>query len=126
VSATSTADDSTSNSLTTNSLIQRFKEDCDLRDMATTMDYVYRTKAYCVFLESKGKNPLIANREDLRAYLAHLKSKGLKFRTIDAIYTSLSALYEFLIIEGLVEYNPVLPFRKYYLRRKTAIQKPAS
>jgi integrase/recombinase XerD len=33
------------------------------------------------------------------------------------IYTSLSAFYEFLIIEELVEYNPILPFRKYYLRR---------
>ena len=41
----------------------------------------------------------------------------MKFRTIDRIYTCLSAFYEFLIIEGLVEYNPILPFRKYYLRR---------
>jgi integrase/recombinase XerD len=85
--------------------------------MVTTMDYVYRTRAYCAFLETRGKNPLKADRNDLRDFLAHLKAKGLKFRTIDAIYTSLSAFYEFLIIEGLVEYNPVLPFRKYYLRR---------
>jgi integrase/recombinase XerD len=41
----------------------------------------------------------------------------LKIATIEGIYTSLSAFYEFLIIEGLVEYNPILPFRKYYLRR---------
>ena len=98
-------------------LIERFHNDCNLRDMVTTMDYVYRTRAYCAFLEKRGKNPLNADRDDLRAFLAHLKAKGLKFRTIDAIYTSLSAFYEFLIIEGLVEYNPVLPFRKYYLRR---------
>jgi len=29
----------------------------------------------------------------------------------------LSAFYEFSIVEELVEYNPILPFRKYYLRR---------
>ena len=101
----------------TSDLIERFHNDCNLRDMVTTMDYVYRTRAYCAFLETRGKNPLNADRDDLRDFLAHLKAKGLKFRTIDAIYTSLSAFYEFLIIEGLVEYNPVLPFRKYYLRR---------
>lgn len=101
----------------TSDLIERFHNDCNLRDMVTTMDYVYRTRAYCAFLETRGKNPLKADRNDLRDFLAHLKAKGLKFRTIDAIYTSLSAFYEFLIIEGLVEYNPVLPFRKYYLRR---------
>jgi len=101
----------------TSDLIERFQSDCNLRDMVTTMDYVYRTRAYCAFLETRGKNPLKADRNDLRDFLAHLKAKGLKFRTIDAIYTSLSAFYEFLIIEGLVEYNPVLPFRKYYLRR---------
>jgi len=101
----------------TSDLIERFQNDCNLRDMVTTMDYVYRTKAYCDFLEGRGKNPLIADKNDLRAFLAHLKAKGLKFRTIDAIYTSLSAFFEFLMIEELVEYNPVPPFRKYYLRR---------
>jgi integrase/recombinase XerD len=100
-----------------NDLIQRFHEDCNLRGMVTTMDYVYRTKAYCTFLEARGKNPLNADRDDLRAFLAHLKNKGLKSRTIEGIYTNLSAFYGFLIIEGLVEYNPILPFRKYYLRR---------
>jgi integrase/recombinase XerD len=85
--------------------------------MVTAIDYVYRAKAYCTFLEARGKNPLNADRDDLRAFLAHLKNKGLKSRTIEGIYTNLSAFYGFLIIEGLVEYNPILPFRKYYLRR---------
>ena len=100
-----------------NNLVQRFHEDCNLRGMVTAIDYVYRAKAYCTFLEARGKNPLNADRDDLRAFLAHLKNKGLKSRTIEGIYTNLSAFYGFLIIEGLVEYNPILPFRKYYLRR---------
>jgi integrase/recombinase XerD len=100
-----------------NDLVRRFHEDCNLRGMVSTMDYIYRAKEYCTFLEAKGKNPMTADRDDLRAFLVKLKSRGLKFKTIDRIYSCLSAFYEFLIIEGLVEYNPILPFRKYYLRR---------
>jgi integrase/recombinase XerD len=100
-----------------NELIQRFHEDCNLRGMVSTMDYIYRANEYCAFLEAKGKNPLTADRDDLRAFLSRLKERGLKFKTIDRIYSCLSAFYEFLIIEGLVEYNPIHPFRKYYLRR---------
>jgi integrase/recombinase XerD len=98
-------------------LVGRFHEDCNLHGMVSTMDYIYRAKEYCAFLETRGKNPLTADRDDLRAFLAQLKARGLKFRTIDRIYSCLSAFYEFLIIEELVEYNPILPFRKYYLRR---------
>ena len=98
-------------------LVARFHEDCNLRGMVSTMDYIYRAKEYCAFLEARGKNPLTSDREDLRAFLAQLKTRGLKFKTIDRIHTCLSGFYEFLIIEGLVEYNPILPFRKYYLRR---------
>lgn len=107
----------TSTNIDTNDLIQRFHEDCTLRGMVSTMDYIYRANEYCAFLEARGKNPLNADRDDLKAFLAQLKSRGLKFKTIDRIYSCLSAFYEFLIIEGLVEYNPILPFRKYYLRR---------
>jgi integrase/recombinase XerD len=85
--------------------------------MVSTMDYIYRANEYCAFLETRGKNPLTADRDDLRAFLSRLKERGLKFKTIDRIYSCLSAFYEFLIIDGLVEYNPILPFRKYYLRR---------
>jgi len=98
-------------------LIQRFHEDCNLRGMVSAMDYVYRAKEYCTFLEARGKDPLTADRDDLRAFLAQLKSRGLKSKTIDRIYSCLSAFYEFLMIDELVEYNPILPFRKYYLRR---------
>jgi integrase/recombinase XerD len=98
-------------------LIGRFHADCTLRGMVSTMDYIYRAKEYCTFLDARGKNPLNVDRDDLRAFLTQLKARGLKFKTIDRIYSCLSAFYEFLIIEGLVEYNPILPFRKYYLRR---------
>ena len=108
---------STATSTKPKDLLDRFHADCNLRGMVTTMDYIYRTKAYCAFLETREKTPMNVDRDDLRAFLAQLKDKGLKFSTIEVIYTCLSAFYEFLIIEELVEYNPILPFRKYYLRR---------
>lgn len=108
---------STAMNTNANDLVERFHEDCNLRGMVSVMDYIYRAKEYCVFLEARSKNPLTADRDDLRAFLSQLKGRGLKFKTIDRIYSCLSAFYEFLIIEGLVEYNPILPFRKYYLRR---------
>jgi integrase/recombinase XerD len=110
--ATSTTDDNNASNL-----IQRFQEDCELRGMVSTIDYVYRVKEYCAFLEARGKNPLNANRDDLRAFLAQLKTRELKFETIKGFFTSLSAFYEFLIMDGQVEFNPILPFRKYYLLR---------
>ena len=98
-------------------LIKRFHQDCDLRGLASTMDYIYRTKEFCAFLDARDKNPLNATGDDLKAFLAHLKDRGIKFKTIDRIFSCLSAFYEFLIVEVFVEYNPILPFRKYYLRR---------
>jgi hypothetical protein len=53
-----------------NDLVERFHEDCNLRGMVSTMDYIYRAKEYCAFLEARGKNPLTAGRDDLRAFLA--------------------------------------------------------
>jgi len=112
-----TASASSATNTNANDLVGRFHEDCTLRGMVSTMDYIYRAKEYCSFLEARGKNPLTADNDDLRAFLSQLKGRELKFKTIDRIYSCLSAFYEFLIIEGLVEYNPILPFRKYYLRR---------
>ena len=51
-------------------LVARFHEDCNLRGMVSTMDYIYRAQEYCAFLETRGKNPLTSDREDFRAFLA--------------------------------------------------------
>ena len=110
--ATSTADNNN-----VSDLIQRFHEDCDLRGMVSTMEYIYRVKEYCVFLDARGKNPLTVGRDDMKAFLGQLKDRELKFGSIKRIFTCVSAFYEFLIAEELVEYNPIVPFRKYYLRR---------
>jgi len=98
-------------------LIQRFHEDCDLRGMVSAMEYIYRVKEYCAFLDARGKTPLTVGRDDMKAFLGQLKARELKSGTIKRVYTCVSAFYEFLIAEELVEYNPIVPFRKYYLSR---------
>jgi integrase/recombinase XerD len=106
-----------SNKQSSSDLIERFNKDCDLRELSSIKDYICRTKEFCAFLEARGKNPLNADRDDLKEFLGRLKERDLKSMTINRIFTCLSAFYEFLIVEELVEYNLILPFRKYYLRR---------
>lgn len=98
-------------------LIARFQEDCRLSGFVSTDDYVYRARAFFAFLESRGKTPIDADKDDIKAFLVSLKDRGIKFRTIDRIFSCISALYGFLIEEDLVENNPILPFRKRYLRK---------
>jgi integrase/recombinase XerD len=81
------------------------------------MDYIYRAREFCAFLEARGKNPIDADKDDIKAFLMRLKERGLKLKTIDRIYSCISAFYGFLIEEELVEHNPILPFRKRYLRK---------
>jgi parallel beta-helix repeat protein len=75
--------------------------DCNLRDMADTMNYIYRTKEFCAFLATRDKNPLNLSKDDLKAFLAHLKKRDIKVSTINRLFSCISAFYEFLIIEEL-------------------------
>ena len=98
-------------------LISRFHDDCKLRGFGYPMDYIYRVTEFCAFLETIGKTPMSADKDDIKAFLVHLKEREIKFNTIERIFTCISSLYGFLIEEELVENNPILPFRKRYLRK---------
>ncbi|MDD1753653.1 MAG: tyrosine-type recombinase/integrase, partial [Methanotrichaceae archaeon] len=98
-------------------LINRFHEDCKLCGFVSDMGYVYRTREFCAFLESSGKTPMNASKEDIKAFLARLKEKGNRVGTIGRIFTCLSAFYDFLIEEDLAENNIIGPSRKRYLRK---------
>jgi len=100
-----------------NGLLNRFQEDCRLRGMVSASDYVNRAKEFCRFVESRGKTPLNADKDDIKAFLAHLKERNIKFKTISRTFSCISAFYSFLIEEELMENNPILPFRKRYLRK---------
>lgn len=102
---------------TSSDLIKRFEEDLNLRDIVSLSDYINRVTEFCAFLEARESSPLEVTKDDLRSFLVQLKGRNLKSATLDRIFTCLSAFYEFLIVEELVEFNPILPFRKYYFRK---------
>ena len=98
-------------------LISRFHDDCKLRGFGSAQDYVYQVREFCGFLETRAKTPMSADKDDIKSFLVHLKEREIKFKTIDRIFTSISSFYGFLVEEELVEHNPILPFRKRYLRK---------
>lgn len=98
------------------SLIDKFQEDCKLRGIVSTRNYLSCIREFGLFLDARGKDVLSVNKEDLKAYLAHLKERKLKYRTLDRKLVHLSTFYAFLIDEEQVTSNPILPFRRKYLR----------
>ncbi|MCJ7444173.1 MAG: site-specific integrase, partial [Methanotrichaceae archaeon] len=69
------------------------------------------------FLQKRGKEPTNVTKDDLKAYLANLKARRLKQASIDRIFSCLSSFYAFLVDEGLSSGNPIIPFRRRYLRK---------
>ncbi|MGD0951505.1 MAG: tyrosine-type recombinase/integrase [Methanotrichaceae archaeon] len=100
-----------------NDLISRFREDCDLRGLVSTRNYVSGAFEYSNFLNMRGKGVFSADKEDLKAFLIHLRKRGIKQTTIEVMFVRLSAFYTFMIDEGNTENNPILPFRKRYLHK---------
>jgi site-specific recombinase XerD len=49
---------------------------------------------------ARGKNPLNVSRDDLKAFLGHLKKRDIKVSTINRLFSCLSAFYEFLDSRG--------------------------
>jgi integrase/recombinase XerC len=97
-------------------LIAQFQADCELRGLASTDDYVRCTREFASFVSERGKDVLNIHKEDLKAFLAKMKEKKLKQRTIDRKLVCLSTFYTFLIDEGHLISNPILPFRRRYLK----------
>jgi integrase/recombinase XerD len=98
-------------------LIDKFHADCKLRGFVSSMEYVYGSRAFCTFLEARGKTPVSAAKDDIKEFLTHLREKGNKVSSIDRTFTCLTAFYDYLIEEELTENNIIRPFRKRYLRK---------
>jgi integrase/recombinase XerD len=100
-----------------NDLVKRFGEDCNIRRLVSTRNYVSYADEYAKFIGKRGKSVLNADKEDLKAFLNHLRKRQIKETSIVVIFVKLSAFYTFLIEEGYTENNPILTFRKRYLHK---------
>ena len=98
-------------------LIEQFRSDCIIRNISSLKNYVLYAQEFLNFLEERGKEPTEVTKNDLKAYLAKLKDRGLKQASIDRIFTCLSGFYSFLVDVDLISSNPIIPFRRRFLRK---------
>lgn len=95
--------------------VEGFITDCEARGLTA---HTIQTYQGCVksFLQANPE-PSRVDLDVLRRYLKHLRSMGLQGSTLKGYFAALSTFYDYLIFEGILSSNPVLPFRKRYLTR---------
>ncbi len=100
-------------------LLGDFIEDCTLRGMtkATVRSYRSNTRAFVRFLEGKKGNVVDPESRHLKGFFSLLKKKRFSPSTVLNYFSSISSFYDFLISEGHILANPIVPFRRRYLRR---------
>lgn len=101
-------------------LIEEFCEDCKLRNMTEETIRRYRSSLR-IFLNFLLKEKIAITGVDkhiLKEFLRYVRfGRKVKHKTIENYFSALSTFYDYLTFEGLTASNPVLPFRKRYLRR---------
>ena len=98
-------------------LLDDFKADCELRNIDRRGLYYLYASMFCSFLEARGKDPCQVERDDLKAYLQAIRDRGLKTSSQRKVFTCLSSFYAFVVDEDLMVSNPIIPFRRRYLRQ---------
>jgi integrase/recombinase XerD len=102
-------------------ILQDFSADCRMRGLAegSIGCYVGRIQHFIRFLQARGKEPLQADRLDVRDYVEQLRDMGNTSRTIRLKLTAISSFYEWLIFESQINSNPVAEVRKRLQNYKT-------
>lgn len=96
--------------------IKGFVYECQARGLTqhTIESYCSNIKAFLQHCQ----DPCTVQIEDLKAFLAELRTRELQGSTLKEYFAAISAFYDFLVFEGILQSNPVGPFRKRYLRVK--------
>jgi integrase/recombinase XerD len=99
-------------------LLESFLQDCELRGIAqvTRNNYQYQVGSFADFQQSRGKDITQVTTDDLKDFLRFLKNKHYRGTSLSTIFSSISAFYEYLVLEGEVKYNPIREFRRRYIR----------
>lgn len=101
-------------------LIEDFVKDCTLRGMSprSVPHYGYIPRVFKGYLETRGANFLEVDKDHLRGFIEYMRvEKGAAGKTVENYFAVLSTFYDYLMFEGHVQSNPVLPIRRRYLRR---------
>jgi len=103
--------------------IGHFILDCKLRhfseDTIRSYDSILRISSR--FFDRTGRSLLSLDKFALRELLYHLTTeRGYSGKTLENYFSALSSFSDYLTYEGLTDRNPILPFRKRYLRQYKA------
>ena len=100
-------------------LLEGFRHDCELRGLTkeTVNHYGWCMGHFLEFLRAQGTRYDQIDLRTLTSYLELLRSRSARYKTVENVYAAISAFYEYLVFEGKMTTNAVLPFRKRYLRR---------
>ena len=99
--------------------LEGFRHDCELRGLTkeTVDHYAWCMRHFLEFLRAQGTRYDQIDLLTLTSYLELLRSRSACYKTVENVYAAISAFYEYLVFEGRIATNVVLPFRKRYLRR---------
>lgn len=100
------------------SIISQFLADIELRGLShwTEDRYRWNISLYAKWCNENGFDPTKGREEDILAYLAHLRKKGLRPSSLRQVFSSLSSYFEFLEERGQIQKNPIPRIKKRYLK----------
>jgi integrase/recombinase XerD len=101
-------------------VIQEFIQDCRLRNFSDESIRSYRSilKITANYLNQNSLTLLKFDKYSLKELLRHLtEERGYSPKTLENYFSALSNFCDYLAYEGLTDRNPILPFRKRYLRQ---------
>ena len=100
-------------------LIAAFVRDCKLRSFSSETIVSHKSILRIVsrFLNRGDLNLTCLNRSTLKALLEYLLEHKFSHKTLENYFTALSTFSDYLVYEGVIKSNDVLPFRKRYLRQ---------
>lgn len=100
-------------------MIEDFCADCRLRNMTAESIRRYKSclRIFAAFLDRSGLSFAEVDRRVLKDFLEYIRfERNVKEKTVENYFAAMSAFYEYLIFEELLETNSVAPFRKRFLR----------
>ncbi|MEM3365432.1 MAG: phage integrase N-terminal SAM-like domain-containing protein [Candidatus Methanomethyliaceae archaeon] len=86
-------------------LLNRFLEDCRLRNMTERSIVGYKSCIACFFrfLSESRVGVREVENQILKDFLGYLKySKKLKYKTVKWYFSAISGLYDFMVFEGMI------------------------
>lgn len=99
--------------------IDGFLEDCRLRRLADSTIEGYKSSLGIIsrLLAEKDMSILELDRKALTEILRYLVNQGYVYNTFVQYFSALSGFCDYLVWEGVTKTNPVIPFRKRYIRK---------